>query len=115
MDNRPVCVVEATIAYFVTFGEKRGLDIPIQGKPQPLSDSAGYVRVNLALTDSAGYVRVNLALTDSEHFGAAYRAHTLGCWFAILHGYTLRILHLPLSAALYTISLHLSPPSRSLY
>ena len=59
---------------------------------------------------SLGYSQQDLGLADSEHLGATYGTGALSRWFAILHGYTLRILHLPLSAALYTISLHLLPP-----
>ena len=57
-----------------------------------------------------GYASKDLTLANSEHFGTARWAYTLSRWSAILHGYTLGILHLFLRAALYTISLHLLPP-----
>jgi len=78
----------------------KGLDDPDIGKFQPFN---------------YGYIRIDLALANSEHLGSAHWTFALSRRFAILHGYTLCILHLPLSAALYTVSLHLSPPSRSLY
>ena len=48
-----------------------------------------------------------LALPDAEHLGTAYRAHTLGGWFAILHSDGSGIPHFSLGAAFYTVSLHL--------
>ena len=71
--------------------KKEGPDIPIPGTSSPFS---------------AGKFGVGLALADSKHFRTAHRAHALGRRFTIFHGYHLGILHLPFSAALYTISLH---------
>ena len=44
--------------------------------------------------------------TNPEHLGTAYRTYTLGCWFAVFHSNTLRILHFPFCSALHTIRLH---------
>ena len=88
-------------AYFVTFGVKRGWASRYRDIQPP--------------SIPEGFTSKDLALADSEHFGATYRTGALSRWFAVLHGYTLSILHLPLSAALYTVSLHVSPPSRLLY
>jgi len=49
-------------------------------------------------------------LSDLEHFGAANGADALGGGAAILHGDALGALHFPLGAALYTITLHETPP-----
>jgi hypothetical protein len=43
---------------------------------------------------------------DAEHLGAADGANALGCRFAVLHGDCFSVLHFPLGAALYTITLH---------
>ena len=64
----------------------------MQGKPSPFYFN--------------GYASKDLALTDSEHLGSTVGADTLGCRFSVLHGYGLGVLHLPLSAALHTISFH---------
>ena len=83
-----------TFAYVVTFGEQKGgLDIPIWGVSSP--------------PKFYWLCQINLALADSEHLGAAHRAYALGRWPAVFHGYTLSVLHFPLSATFYTISLHL--------
>ena len=55
-------------------------------------------------------IQQNLALTDSEHLGAAGRTDPLRRWLAVLHGYGLGVLHLPLGATFHTISFHSSPP-----
>ena len=52
--------------------------------------------------------------TDTEHLGAANGADALGGRTTILHGDGLGALHLPLGAALYTITLHGTPPLVSL-
>ena len=71
---------------------------PNTGKTQPLSDSAGYVRVYLALA-------------DSEHFRATGRAYALSCRLAVLHRDAFGIFHFLLGTALHAICLHLcSPP-----
>ncbi len=47
-----------------------------------------------------------LALPYPEHLRAAGGTDALGRRFAILHDYTLGILHLPLGTALHAICLH---------
>jgi len=79
--------------------KKEGLNKPDAGISSPINLSA----------------MRDLALTDSEHFGTACWTRSLSRRSTVLHGYALGVLHLPLSAALYTISLHLSPPSWLLY
>ena len=54
------------------------------------------------------FILVVLTFAYSEHLGVAYRAHTLGCRLAILHGYGSGIFDFPLGAAFNTICLHLS-------
>jgi hypothetical protein len=49
-------------------------------------------------------------LADFEHFGAANGANTLSGRTAILHGDGLGAFHFLLFAALYTITLHGTPP-----
>ena len=80
-------------AYLVTFGEKEGTGHLDTGNIQPLCNSASYVRVYLALA-------------DSEHLGATYRTGALSRRSTILHGNTLGIFHLPLSATFHTVCLH---------
>lgn len=57
--------------------------------------------------DDASYESFyTLSLTDPEHLSPAVGACTLCCWFTILHGDCLRVFHLPLGSAFYTIRLH---------
>ncbi len=51
-----------------------------------------------------------LGLAYSKHLCTTCRAYPLSGWPAILHSYSFRILHFPLSTAFHTIGLHLSPP-----
>jgi hypothetical protein len=53
---------------------------------------------------------MTLALADPEHLGTALWTSTLCSRLAVLHFDGLRIAHLPLSAALHTVCLHLLPP-----
>ena len=46
------------------------------------------------------------AFSYSEHLGATGWAYALRCWFAILHSYTLGILHFSFGSAFHTIGLH---------
>ena len=48
--------------------------------------------------------------SNLEHFGAASGTDALGGRAAILHGDALGVLHLPLGATLYTVTLHGTPP-----
>ena len=50
------------------------------------------------------------ALSYSEHLGATGWAYALSCWFAILHGYTLGVLHFSFGSAFHTIGLHVFTP-----
>ena len=52
-----------------------------------------------------GWLRLG-GLSYSEHFGAAYRANTLGGGFTVLHGNCSRILNLYLLSVFNTVSLH---------
>jgi hypothetical protein len=52
-----------------------------------------------------------LALSNSKHLSPAHRACPLGRRLAVLHGYCLRILHLPLGSTLHTVCLHFCTPS----
>ncbi len=56
---------------------------------------------------SNGYASKDLALTDPEHLSATRGANALCRWLAILHGYSLGILHLLFGTALYAVCLHL--------
>ena len=51
-----------------------------------------------------------MLLADLEHLGATNGANALGGGAAILHGDGFGVLHFPLGAALYTITLHGTPP-----
>ena len=53
-----------------------------------------------------------LSLSYSEHLGATGWTYALSCWFAVLHRYTLGVLHLFLGSAFNTIGLHLFTPFR---
>jgi len=64
------------------------------------------IRVGRMSSFIRNYLSV-LALSYSEHFGAACRAYTLGCWPTVLHSNSFSILHLPLSSALHAVCLHL--------
>jgi hypothetical protein len=46
----------------------------------------------------------------SEHLGATGWAYALSCWFAILHSYTLGVLHFSFGSAFHTIGLHVFTP-----
>jgi len=50
------------------------------------------------------------AFSYSEHLGATGWAYALSCWFAILHGYTLGVLHFSFGSAFHTIGLHVFTP-----
>ena len=50
------------------------------------------------------------ALSYSEHLGATGWTYALSCWLAILHGYTLGVLHFSLGSAFHTIGLHVFTP-----
>ena len=50
------------------------------------------------------------ALSYSEHLGATGWAYALSCWFAILHSYTLGVLHFSFGSAFHTIGLHVFTP-----
>ncbi len=54
-----------------------------------------------------GFKSPGLSLADAEHFGAAYRADTLGSGLPVLHPDVSGVLHLPLGAALHAVGLHL--------
>lgn len=49
-------------------------------------------------------------LSYSEHLGATGWAYALSCWFAILHSYTLGVLHFSFGSAFHTIGLHVFTP-----
>ena len=49
-------------------------------------------------------------LSYSEHLGATGWAYALRCWFAILHSYTLGVLHFSFGSAFHTIGLHVFIP-----
>jgi hypothetical protein len=49
-------------------------------------------------------------LSYSEHLGATGWAYALSCWFAILHSYTLGVLHFSFGSAFHTIGLHVLTP-----
>jgi len=49
-------------------------------------------------------------LSYSEHLGATGWAYALRCWFAILHSYTLGVLHFSFGSAFHTIGLHVFTP-----
>lgn len=49
-------------------------------------------------------------LSYSEHLGATGWAYALRCWFAILHSYTLGVLHFSFGSAFHTIGFHVFTP-----
>ena len=51
---------------------------------------------------------------DLKHFCAAHRAYALGGRAFILHGDSLSVFYLSLSAAFYAITLHVTPPQKYL-
>jgi hypothetical protein len=53
-----------------------------------------------------------LSLSYSEHLGATGWTYALSGWFAILHRYTLGVLHLFLGSAFDAIGFHLFTPFR---
>ena len=57
-----------------------------------------------------GTKALDLGVADSEHLGPAYGACSLGCRFAILHGYVLGVFHFSFRPAFYTVCLHSWPP-----
>jgi hypothetical protein len=51
-----------------------------------------------------------LSLSYSEHLGATGWTYPLSGWFAVLHGYTLGVLHLFFCSAFNAIGFHLFTP-----
>ena len=49
-------------------------------------------------------------LSYSEHLGATGWTYALSCGFAILHGYTLGVLHFSLGSTFHTIGFHVFTP-----
>ena len=85
--------IKITIAWIVALREKKeGLEVPVSGISSPFY--------------SYGYISKDLALTDPKHLGPTCGTYTLSCWFTILHGYGLGVLHFPFGTAFHTVCLH---------
>jgi hypothetical protein len=56
------------------------------------------------------YVKWKLGLSYSEHLSATGGTNALSGWFAVLHGYTLGVLHLFFCPAFNTIGFHVFTP-----
>ena len=72
-----------------------------------------HVRLLHARSAGAPLTRTGEELTglaDAEHFGPTDRAYAPGCRAAVLHGYLLRVFHIPGITTLHTIALHQFPP-----
>jgi hypothetical protein len=55
-------------------------------------------------------IRFDSGFPYSEHFGATCWTNTLCGWSSIFHRYRLRIAHISLRSAFYTVALHRAPP-----